>query len=264
MRTNPDLALSEFTVVANEEVARGVWHLALRCDELASLIRPGQFMNIEVPGDARHLLRIPLSYWKASPEAGVVDLVFAVAGEGTARLADMRPGEISTVIGPLGHGWRVPDGTGRALAVAGGVGAPPVVAACRALVEAGHPCDVVLGAQTAPRLWGVEAAREAGASEVVVATDDGSEGIRGFTTAGMAQLLAQHDYDVVMTCGPQPMMAGVARMAAERGIACQASMERMMTCGFGACNTCNVAMAAGGYRACCTDGPVFDAREVAW
>lgn len=265
MHTNPDLALSEFTVAGNEEVARGVWHMALRCQPLASSLRPGQFMNVEVPGDERHILRIPLSFWKADAATGLVHLIYAVAGEGTARLADMDPGEISTVVGPLGHGWQVDAGTGRALVVAGGVGAPPVVAACQALVKAGHACDVVLGAQTAARLWGEEAAREAGASEVVVTTDDGSRGIHGFTTAGMEHLLEAHDdYEVVMTCGPQPMMAGIARLAREAGIACQVSMERMMTCGFGACNTCNVAMAAGGYKACCTDGPVFDAEEVAW
>lgn len=65
-------------------------------------------------------------------------------------------------------------------------------------------------------------------------------------------------------CGPAPMMASVARLAAKAEIVCQVSLERMMTCGFGACNTCNVAMVSGGYKACCTDGPVFDAREVLW
>lgn len=148
--------------------------------------------------------------------------------------------------------------------MAGGVGAPPVIAAARMLAQAGLPFDVVLGAQSADRLWGPDQARALGAGEVLVTTDDGSAGIRGFTTAGMEELVGRHGYDLVMTCGPTPMMAGVARLAADMGMACQASLEKLMGCGFGACNCCNVAMVQGGYKSCCTDGPVFDASEVAW
>ncbi len=77
-------------------------------------------------------------------------------------------------------------------------------------------------------------------------------------------LLAAGGYDAVYACGPEVMMAGVARLCREAGVACRVSMERMMCCGFGACGTCNVAMADGSYKSCCKDGPVFDAEEVAW
>ena len=100
--------------------------------------------------------------------------------------------------------------------------------------------------------------------EAFVTTDDGSAGRRGFTTDALAELLANSDYDVVYTCGPEVMMAGVARLCHEAGVACRVSMERMMCCGFGACGTCNVAMVDGTYKSCCKDGPVFDAEEVAW
>ena len=101
-------------------------------------------------------------------------------------------------------------------------------------------------------------------SSVVVTTDDGTAGRAGFTTQAMEELLAANDYAQVYTCGPNVMMAGVARLAERAGIACQASLERMMGCGFGACSCCNVALRAGGYALCCQDGPVFDAEEVAW
>ena len=259
-----DVRLHDFEVVENGPVAAGISRLVMRAPELAAAIRPGQFMNLAVPGDASHLLRIPLSFASADAQAGTIELVYAVVGEGTARLAAMAPGDSSTVLGPCGHGWRLPDGGGRCLLVAGGVGAPPVVAATRMLADAGHACDVVIGARTAELLWGEEAAREAGAADVRVCTDDGSCGAHGFTTDVMRELLSERAYGCVLTCGPTPMMAGVARLAAEVGIACQASLERMMTCGFGACSTCNVALVAGGYASCCKDGPVFDAAEVAW
>ena len=84
------------------------------------------------------------------------------------------------------------------------------------------------------------------------------------TVDALAELLAEGGYDVVYTCGPEVMMAGVARICREAGVACRVSMERMMCCGFGACGTCNVAMLDGTYKSCCKDGPVFDAEEVAW
>jgi dihydroorotate dehydrogenase electron transfer subunit len=255
--------LYDFHVRSNEAVGRDVFRMVMESPELAGKLAPGQFMNIAVPGDASHIVRIPLSFAGTDVDDGTIELVYAVVGEGTRRLSKMGAGSGSTVVGPCGNGWRIGPG-GRALAVAGGVGAPPVIAAARALVESGRDVDVILGAQTKDRLWGEKDACDLSASDVVVTTDDGSYGRRGFTTQAMEDLLAQRDYDLVVTCGPSVMMAGVARLAQDAHVACQASLERMMTCGFGACSTCNVAMRAGGYKSCCMDGPVFDAQEVAW
>lgn len=263
MQPSAKVHLYDFHVRSNEAVGRDVFRMVMESPELAGKLAPGQFMNIAVPGDASHIVRIPLSFAGTDVDDGTIELVYAVVGEGTRRLSKMGAGSGSTVVGPCGNGWRIGPG-GRALAVAGGVGAPPVIAAARALVESGRDVDVILGAQTKDRLWGEKDARGLGASDVVVTTDDGSYGRRGFTTQAMEDLLAQRDYDLVVTCGPSVMMAGVARLAQDAHVACQASLERMMTCGFGACSTCNVAMRAGGYKSCCMDGPVFDAQEVAW
>ena len=132
------------------------------------------------------------------------------------------------------------------------------------LAGAGVAFDAGVGAQTAGKLWGTDVLEGLGAGTVAVTTDDGTAGRRGFTTDALAGLLAEKDYDVVYACGPEVMMAGVARLCREAGVACRVSMERMMCCGFGACGTCNVAMADGTYKSCCKDGPVFDAEEVAW
>ena len=253
----------DFTVVSNERVGDGIFRLVISCPELASLILPGQFMNFRVPGDASHIVRIPLSFASSDAGTGTIELVYAAVGEGTRRLSLLEAGDGSDLLGPCGHGWNVGPG-GRALCVAGGVGVPPVLAAARALVQAGRTVDVVLGAQTASRLWGETDALALGAGEVMVCTDDGSYGMRGFATIAVEKLFSANEYDLVVTCGPNVMMGAVARIAEDAGVECQASLERMMTCGFGACSTCNVAMRAGGYKACCMDGPVFDAKEVAW
>lgn len=252
----------DFAVVSNAEVAKGIYKLVMRAPGLASALEPGQFVNISVPGDPTQLVRIPVSFSAVDPGGGEVETVYAVVGDGTRRLSEMSPGDSSNVLGPCGHGWR--PGEGRALVIAGGVGITPIVALGRALGESGSGFDAIVGAQTADKVWGADELARAGAGTVVVTTDDGTRGMRGLTTDAMARLVAGRSYGRVFSCGPEPMMRGVAELAREASIPCQVSMERMMTCGFGACNTCNVAMARGGYASACMDGPVFDAGEVAW
>ena len=256
-----------FEVVSNECVAQDVWRLIVRSD-VAQTIEPGQFMNLRVPGDGAHILRIPLSFKRADADDRTVELLYAVVGEGTRRLSAMRPGDSSTLVGPSGNGWRAPAHAGRALLVAGGIGLPPVLAAADLLSGLDVDFDLIVGARSVAMLVmpDVEACMASAGDDarLVVCTDDGSAGVRGFVTQGMEELLGERSYAQVYTCGPSVMMAGVARLARKAGIACQVSMERMMGCGFGACACCNVALSEGGYALCCQDGPVFDAEEVAW
>ncbi len=258
------LSVHDFTVVSNEPAADGLMRVVFSAPELAAALRPGQFVNIRVPGDASQILRVPLSFSHADAAAGTVEIVYAVVGDATRRLSQMTPGATSTAVGPCGNPWPAVDGARRACVVAGGVGITPVVACARMLAGSGVAFDAVVGAQTARKLWGADVLEDLGAGTVAVTTDDGTAGRRGFTTDALADLLAQGCYDVVYTCGPEVMMAGVARISREAGVACRVSMERMMSCGFGACATCNVAMVDGTYKSCCKDGPVFDAEEVAW
>lgn len=253
----------DLEVVSNEPCAQGLFRAVVSSPELAAALRPGQFVNIRVPG-ARQILRVPLSFAETDGQKGTIELVYAVVGDGTRALSAMVPGQRASVLGPSGNAWPIEPGQGRCVVVAGGVGIAPVVACGRELARRGVAFDAVVGAQTASRLWGVQELLDAGAGQVAVTTDDGTAGIKGFTTDALRELLAKDSYDAVYTCGPQVMMAGVARICREAGVRCWVSMERMMSCAFGACNTCNVAMADGGYKSCCMDGPVFDAEEVAW
>lgn len=256
--------LHNASVVANEPTAEGLMRIVLSAPELAPELAAGQFVNVAVPGDASQLLRVPLSFSCADATTGTIEIVYAVVGDGTRRLAALGPGAATTVVGPCGNPWTLPAGTQRACVVAGGVGVTPIVACARMLAASGVTFDAVVGAQTVARLWGVAELAELGARRVEVTTDDGTSGRAGFTTDALSDLLASESYDTIYTCGPEVMMAGVARLAAAAGVRCLVSMERMMGCGFGACGTCNVAMADGTYKSCCKDGPVFDAAEVAW
>lgn len=264
MPTPSPARVHDFTVVSNEPIAQGVYALRIKAPALAAALVPGQFLNFEVPGNAMSLLRVPLSFAAVDSEKGTVDIWYAVVGEGTRRLSGMAEGETSTVLGPGGRGWTLPEAEApRVLVVAGGIGVPPVVALAHDVATIpGASIDAVIGAASESRLVGVTALEDAGAT-VRVATDDGSAGYHGFCTDLVDQLLAQGSYDYIATCGPEPMMAKVAAAAEAAGVPCEASLERMMSCGFGACATCAVET-KGGMKGACMCGPVFNAKEVVW
>ena len=253
--------MHDFEVVSNEEIADGIFSLVILAPRLASALKPGQFVNIRVPGDASELLRIPLSYVAADSQAGTVEIWYAVVGNGTHRMSAWKRGFKSDLLGPGGHGWRVPEGARRVLVVGGGIGVPPVLCLARELAASGVAVDACVGAATASKLVGVEDFEALGCEAVCVCTDDGSAGACGFCTDPAAELLAAGGYDYVATCGPGIMMSKVAASAAEAGVYCEASLERMMSCGFGACSTCNVET-TDGMQAPCMCGPVFDATKV--
>lgn len=253
--------LHEFRIVSNDKIADDTYALVIEAPALAAAIKPGQFMNFEVPGNAMSLLRIPLSYARADADAGTVEIWYAVVGEGTERLSQMQPGDTSTVLGPGGHGWSVPEGCSCALLVGGGIGVPPLVPLAEQLHAQGVEFDVCLGAKTATAGVGGSELDALGAHVIEIATDDGTDGHHGFVTDPAAKLLDEKRYDYVATCGPGVMMSKVAEAAAKAGAYCEASLERMMSCGFGACSTCNVETTEG-MKGACMCGPVFDASKV--
>lgn len=261
MPTPSPARMHDFTVVSNEQIARGVYSLVIEAPKLASMLKPGQFVNIRVPGNAMSLLRIPLSYASANPETGTVEIWYAVVGDGTERIAVWTPGFTGDLLGPGGHGWSVPKDCRRALVVGGGIGVPPVLCLGRELSARGISFDAVVGAASSDSMVGVPEFERAGAGTVAVATDDGSAGHHGFCTDLLADLLARNDYDYIATCGPGVMMKKVAAAAAAADVFCEASLERMMSCGFGACSTCNVET-TDGMKGACMCGPVFDAKKV--
>lgn len=246
------------------EVAEDIFELVLLNDTLAQTLDPGEFVDINVPGNTTQLIRIPLSFSHVDKEAGLIYITYARVGDATARLSSLGAKSLLNVLGPCGHGWKLPESKAAALLVAGGIGAPPVLAAALMLAGAHIPCDVILGAKTKSRVWGINLAKKFGVRRVVVATDDGTLGEHAYTPEVARKLLDEETYGSLYTCGPEIMMKKLAELAEDRNIACQASMERMMTCGFGACATCNVAMRKGGYKGCCAAGPVFDAKEIQW
>ena len=249
------------SVIANDRQTEGVGLMVLHAPRVASTVLPGQFVHLRLDDRSETILRRPFSVHRAVGEH--IELLYQILGTGTLALAEKLPGDTSMdVVGPLGHGWVVPDGIAHALLVAGGLGAAPLGMLAEQLAEQGVAVTVAQGAPTAERLV-ARALFERVARVVDVATDDGSAGERGFVTGPVQRLLASERFDVAFTCGPEAMQRVVAGMLAEAGVPCQVSLERLMACGIGACLSCVVSTRSGLKRAC-VDGPVFDAEEVVW
>ncbi|MFO8061277.1 MAG: dihydroorotate dehydrogenase electron transfer subunit [Bacillota bacterium] len=228
---------------------------------------PGQFVHVRpamTPG-TDPLLRRPFSVSDWEADAGRMHLIIRPVGRVSQQLAQMTPGDVLDCIGPLGRGFPLPaDAGGRAILIAGGVGAAPMIFLARQLCAAGCAPRVFLGARTRDQLIGSDLLEATGAS-VHISTDDGSAGDRGPVTGAVSRHLREEgESDVVYACGPRPMLAEVARLFPTADA--YGSFEEFMACGVGACRGCSIALMDTGcrvrYARVCRDGPIFPLWEV--
>jgi dihydroorotate dehydrogenase electron transfer subunit len=232
-------------------------------------VRAGQFVALQVGGPSGGLLlRRCFSIHRASERGvygGTVDIVFAVVGAGTQWLAERRPHDPIDVVGPLGKPFQLPREPVSALLVGGGYGSAPLFMLAEALRERNCRVDMVLGAATEGRLFGVLEAKRSSAS-VAFTTDDGSYGTQGWVSDVIPAMMARAETDVVYACGPMPMLAAVTRLGQEHGAHVQVAVEEEMACGIGVCMTCVLPVIGddGVTRMVrsCTDGPVFRGETV--
>jgi dihydroorotate dehydrogenase electron transfer subunit len=229
---------------------------------------PGQFGMLACGDGLDPLLRRPFSLVGVRPGAdgAVVELMVKEVGKGTALLRRLPLGSELRLLAPLGNEFTL-GGGGRLVLVAGGIGLPPVLFAAERLAAHGAAFDLFVGAATAAEVLELDrcaAAAAAGCGELVVTTDDGSRGERGFVTAALAaRLAAGRRYERALACGPTPMLAALTRLARETGLDAELSLEEPMACGMGVCLSC-VVEGADGYRVpTCTHGPVFPVAGLA-
>jgi dihydroorotate dehydrogenase electron transfer subunit len=242
-------------VIFNRELSPRYFHLRLAAGDLAALAQPGQFVQVKARPGWQPLLRTPLSVHDACPAEGWLDLLYRVLGESTALLSQASAGSDLDILGPLGHGFTLPEADRKAWLLAGGIGVAPLFLLARKLREQGTEIQLLYGARTAVELVRVAEFEQLGV-EVKLASDDGSIGFRG----NVVQLLRSLDLVgkcQLYACGPRPMLGAVDRFSVERGLLTELSLEEYMACGIGACLGCACATKEGGFAHVCTDGPVF-------
>jgi dihydroorotate dehydrogenase electron transfer subunit len=263
----------EVTRVISSEPAGAYRHLVLAAPTIARYAAPGQFVAATVGGPTSGLLlRRSFSIHAIDPDAGTVEIVVAAHAAGTTWITERRLGDELDLVGPLGQPFPLPanpgpDGRTSAVLVGGGYGSAPLFWLARVLRQQGIRVEVVLGAASADRLFGVELAGEV-ADAVEVTTDDGSAGTRGWVSDVLSDVLTRSGAGDVYACGPMAMLKTVSDAAQAAGARAHVAVEEAMACGVGVCMTCVMPVVGPDGRTrmvrSCVEGPVFDGSRVRW
>jgi dihydroorotate dehydrogenase electron transfer subunit len=275
-------------LVDSREILPGQWLQSFLAPEIVSGSRAGQFVHARTGDLSGLVLRRPFSINTADPASGVMTIHFRTIGRGTEWFTRLRAGDAVDMLGPLGRPFEVDPRSRHLLLIAGGLGMAGIRSLADEALRDGRQVAVLFGAASARDVYPSSLLPDE--VEYVIATDDGSVGHHGFVT----ELVPQYEAwaDQAFACGPAPMLAALARLAAGRrerlGVAklgrkrgggrpdavgstaarrrafLQVSMEQNMGCAVGACLGCVIMGANGQPQRVCREGPVFAAEEVAW
>lgn len=281
------------SIVANDILSDDVRCMVIQVPSIAAEAEPGQFVMVKNENGGTFLRR-PFGVADVNRADGRILLIYRVAGKGTQELASLEPTAELSVEGPLGGGFCFEsegfgakdvlgdkeliandstDGLsadiddmheGRTLLIGGGVGVAPMIYTARRLaeLEPDNKPVFLLGIRNEGELFWQEYLEDF-TEEIIVTTNDGSAGIKGFAIDAMPEILRRYDVRHIKICGPTIMMEGLAKLAMEHGIECQVSLEKRMACGIGVCLGCTFEGLVSGKRwKICHDGPVFPAEEV--
>lgn len=279
-------SLTDAVILANRQLTGSIYQIDLAVPQIARSIRPGQFLMIRPSTGHDPLLGRPLAVYDVlrdpTGQPTGIRLVYQVFGRGTARLSRMFAGDSVRIWGPLGHAFEASPKARKIWFVAGGIGYTPFLALGKWWLGSaafGDPNSERTGTPEIKFLYGARSAQlipplhefqDAGL-DVQLATDDGSTGYCGRVTDLMTHQVAANGSalpELIVTCGPEPMLAAVSRWAEAHSVRCLVSLENQMACGFGACFSCVAPIqqddGSVDLRRVCLEGPIFQADHVAW
>jgi len=273
-------------VVRNQPLTGGHFLLDLHAPRQAQATRPGQFAMVRLLEHSDVLLRRPMSIYDVKPRAAeghesangrapeIIQLLYKIVGRGTRLMAMLKPGDQVELLAPLGHGFfeeeylPVAQTADEVLHVAGGIGIAALLLPARQIAKADLRQRLFFGGRTRDDLVGTEDF-ESYVEEMVLATENGSKGRKGYVTAPLEEYLSGHSNRkfLLMACGPWAMLRATVYLAHRYGHPCLVSMENRMGCGLGVCLGCSIRVEGTGhaaYERVCTEGPVFRAEHVIW
>ena len=243
-------------VLLNEKVGKDIWRMELKCPWIAKKAKPGQFVNVRVKDVAEPLLRRPISLHGIDDANGIISLLYLVVGRGTEMMTHMENGDSIDLLGPLGNGFSTFFHGRRAVIVAGGIGSAPFYPLMEALRKKDKRIKMIYGARDEESLACLDLYEEEGV-EMILVTEDGSVGEKGFVTDPLDRLLGEEGADFVYACGPEAMLKAVEGVVEKHHLKGEVSTEARMGCGLGVCLSCSKKAKDGKNRKCCQDGPVF-------
>lgn len=250
-----DLTVNSVEALSDKHVL-----IKLTDDKQLPEMLPGQFVEVRVDNSPSTFLRRPISINNVDYDRNELWLLVAAVGDGTRQLQKLQKGDRLNCVLPLGNSFTMPtDSTQKVLLVGGGVGVAPLLYFGKRIKAIGGEPTFLLGARSAKDVLERELFEQVG--RVLITTEDGSEGEKGFVTNH--SVLAQEHFDRISTCGPKPMMMAVARYAFKNDIECEVSLENKMACGVGACLCC-VEKTVEGNKCVCNEGPVMNIKKLTW
>lgn len=261
-------------IISNTKTSQIYYLLKLVVPSVFKEARPGQFIHIKINDSNEPLLRRPFSIHRLVPirsrsayQKCNLDVLYEIKGKGTQLLSQKNTGEHLNILGPLGSGFdyemhNKPDMLN--ILIAGGMGIAPLNFLAEKLTKSKK--IILIGSSTANKILCEGEFKKIGC-EIRVATEDGSRGFKGkVTDLFKKKILASdisHQKSMVYACGPKAMLTEIAKICLIKKIPLQVSLEEFMGCGIGACLGCAIETKAG-FKRVCSDGPVFNAEDVAW
>lgn len=249
-------------IIFNYSIATDIYIMAIESKYIANTGKPGQFIHIEIPYDNSLLLRRPISINSVDKKNNVVYIVYQVVGTGTTILSNLNKGDTLDILGPLGNGFLIPKDVNSIAIVGGGCGIAPL----KYIVDYWRNISYTtfLGYKNIDSIYQLMEFERA-SERLYLTTDDGSQGEKGVITEIVKREIDDISPQLIIACGPIPMLREVQNIASTRNIPCQISLEERMGCGIGACMVCSCKVKAKDrfeYKKVCSDGPVFLGDEV--
>jgi dihydroorotate dehydrogenase electron transfer subunit len=251
--------IHDLRVVAKKRINADYYVLELTHSDTLPDMYPGQFVEILVENSPNTFLRRPISVYDIDYDENILKLLIQIVGEGTKVLSYVEAYDYVNLVYPLGNSFSMPENN-RILLVGGGCGMAPLLYTAHYFSDFGYTPSILLGAKN--NLGIIEPEEYEKYGELHICTEDGSEGTKGFVT--QHKLFETPElFDKVYVCGPEPMMKAVAKWAMKHNINCEVSLENLMACGIGACLCC-VQETVNGNLCVCTEGPVFNVKDLLW
>lgn len=243
-------------ILAKQQLAPDVFQISFHAPRVAAKRQPGQFVMV-CQGD--NCERIPLTIADVNLDEGSITLVIKAIGLSTRGVCELEVGDsVQDIAGPLGHKTEIIT-SGRAVLVGGGVGTAVVWPIATALRANGVEVISITGGRSAE--WVILEKELGECGRVIICTDDGSLGVKGFVTQALQGVLEEGGVDIVYTAGPMPMMRAISNLTRPFGVKTMVSLNPVMIDGTGMCGGCRVVV-DGAVKFACVDGPEFDGHLV--
>lgn len=243
-------------ILINEKVGKDIWRMEIKAPWIAKKAVAGQFVNVKLNAVNEPILRRPISLHGIDAENGILSLLYLVVGKGTEMMTKMENGDKIDLLGPLGKGFTTSFKGRRAVIVAGGIGSAPFIPLVEELRKAKKEITMIYGTRSEDSFSCLDLYEEEGVKMILV-TEDGSAGEKGFVTAPLERLLQEDGADYVYACGPEAMLRAVEGVTEKYGTPGEVSTEARMACGIGICVGCTKQGKDGKRYKVCQDGPVF-------